>query len=174
MSSTYLRLAIAAVAIAVATALAVYPMLNAGRLGILVETLGAAALLLLLLPMLWRGHGIWLPLFLLGAEYVAAESFGHVSAVSVAACAAGLIGLCELLFWLVELPGVEEVDTRVIVRRLLLLALTGVAAAALALVALLANSVTLSSALAGLLLGALAAAALLTIPLVLVRPRGRS
>jgi|GEM_PF-919578 len=174
MSSAYLRPAIAAVAIAVATALAVYPMLDAGRLGPLIDALGAVALLSLLFPLLWRGRGTWLALFLLGAEYVVAESSGHVAAVSVVAYAAGLIGLCELLFWLAELPAAASIDTTAIGRRLLLLALTSVAAASLALVALLATSVRLGSALAALVLGALAAAALLTIPLLLVRQRRRN
>jgi hypothetical protein len=169
MSSIYLHLAIAALATALATALAVYPMLDTGRLGLLVDGLGAAALLSLLLPLLWRGRGTWTVLFLLGAEYVLAESFGHVGAVSVMVYAAGLIGLCELLFWLAELPAAASIDAAVIGRRLLLLALTGVAAATLAMMALLATSVRLSSALAALMLGALAAAALLAIPLLLLR-----
>jgi hypothetical protein len=174
MSSASLRLAIAAITIAVATALAVFPMLGAGKLRPLIDDLGAAALLLLLLPLVWRGRGTWLPLFLLGAEYVTAESSGHVAAVSVVAYAAGLIGLCELLFWLAELPAAAAVDTTAIGRRLLLLALTGVSAALLALVALLATSVRLSSAFEALVLGALAAATLLTIPLLLLGKRNRS
>jgi len=148
-------------------------MLDPGRLGLVIDGLGAAALVSLLLPVLWRGRGAWLPLFLLGAEYVAVESSGHVGGVSVVPCAAGLIALCELLFWLAELPPAASVDVTSIGRRLLLLALTGVAAAAAALVALFATSVQLSSALVALVLGALAAAALLTIPLLLIRPRRR-
>jgi len=174
MSAAYLRPVIAGAAIALATALAVYPMLDAGKLGQLREALGAAALLSLLLPLLWRGRATWLALFLLGAEYVVAESSGHLGAVSVVAYAAGLIGLCELLFWLAELPAKASIEATVIGRRLLLLALTGVTAASLALVALLATSVRLSSAIAGLVLGALAAAALLAIPLLLVRQSRRS
>ncbi|MHB8059525.1 MAG: hypothetical protein ACYDHO_01670 [Gaiellaceae bacterium] len=173
LSSRYLRLAIAATAIAVAVALAVYPLLDASRLGLLVDAMGAAALLSLLLPLLWRGRGAWLPLFLLGAEYVSAESTGHAAAVSVVAYAAGLIVLCELIFWLAELPKAGAVDLSVIARRLLLLALTGIVAAAVAPVALLGTSVRLGSAVAALLLGALAAAALLVIPLLLVLQRGR-
>jgi hypothetical protein len=174
MSSAYLRLAVAASATAVAIALAVYPMLDAGRLAPLIDALGLAALLLLLLPLLWRGRGAWLPLFLLGAEYVVTESSGHAAAASVAAYAVGLIALCELLFWLAELPPVAAVDLGAIGERLLALALTVLAAASLALIALLAASVRLSSALVALALGALAATALLAIPLLLLRRRARS
>jgi hypothetical protein len=171
MSSTYLRLAIGAVVVAVATALAVYPMLGAGRLWRLIDALGAAALVLLLIPLLWRGRGAWPPLFLLGSEYVVAESFGHAAAVSIVAYATGLIVLCELLFWLTELPPAASVDMTAIGWRLLLLASTGLAAASLALIALLATSTQLGSALAAVVLGAVAAAALLTIPLLLLRKR---
>jgi len=174
MSSAYLRLTLAAFAIAAATALAVYPMLDAGRLRHLIDALGAAALLLLLVPLLWRGRAAWLPLFLLGAEYVIAESFGHADAVSIIAYSAGLIVLFELLFWLAELPPAAAVDTTAIGRRLFLLALTGIAAASLALIGLLTTSLRLSSTLAALALGTLAAAALLTIPLLLIRQRQRS
>jgi hypothetical protein len=173
MSSRYLRLALAAVTVAVAIALASYPMLDAGKLGLLVDAMGAGALLSLLLPLLWRGRGAWLPLFLLGAEYIAAESTGHVAAVSVVAYAAGLIMLCELVFWLAELPAAASIDTSVVFRRLLMLALTGVATVSVAPVTLLGTSVRLGSAIDALLLGALAAVALLTIPLLLVRERGR-
>jgi hypothetical protein len=167
-------LAIAAATIALAAALAVFPMLNAGRLRLPIDALGAAALLSLLLPLLWRARGTWLPLFLLGAEYVTAESIGHLGAASIVAYAAGLIGLCELLLWFAELPPEASVEASAIGRRLLLLALTGFAAASLALVTLFASSVQLGSALAALLLGALAATTLLTIPLLLVRRRQRS
>lgn len=149
-------------------------MLDIGRLGLLIDALGAAALLSLLLPLLWRGRGTWLPLFLLGAEYVTAESSGRVGVVSVVAYATGLIGLCELLYWLAELPAHASIEVTAIGRRLLLLALTAVATASMALVALLATSVRLSSALAALVLGALAAVALLAIPLLLVRQSRRS
>ena len=54
MSSAYPRLAIAAVAVALAAALAVYPMFEAGKLGRLIAPLGIAALVSLLLPLLWR------------------------------------------------------------------------------------------------------------------------
>ncbi|HEY5160593.1 MAG TPA: hypothetical protein VII83_05920 [Gaiellaceae bacterium] len=165
---------IAAATIALATALAVFPMLNAGKLRLPIYTLGAAALLSLSLPLLWRARDTWLPLFLLGAEFVSADSSGHLGAASIVAYAAGLIGLCELLFWFAELPPEASVDATAIGRRLLLLALSGFAAASLALVALFASSVRLGSALAALLLGALAAATLLTIPLLLVRRRQRS
>ncbi|MGA9762721.1 MAG: hypothetical protein WBQ14_09880 [Gaiellaceae bacterium] len=158
---------------ALAAALAVYPMLDAGRLAPLVVALGLTALALLLLPLLWRGRGAWLPLFLLGAEYVVAESSGHAAAASVVAYAAGLIALCELLFWLAELPPAATVDLSAIGRRLFLLTLSMLAAASLALIALLATSVRLGSALAALALGALAAAALLAIPLLLLRRRAR-
>jgi hypothetical protein len=173
MSSTRLRLALEAVTVAVATVLTVYPTRDAGRLRPLVEGLGALALLSLLLPLLWRGRGAWLPLLLLGAEYITAESSGHVGAVSVVAYAAGLIVLCELVFWLAELPAATAIETGVIVRRLLQLALTGVAAVSVAPVALLGTSVRLGSAIGALLLGVLAAALLLTIPLLLVRQRSR-
>jgi hypothetical protein len=172
MSSAYPRLAIAAVTIAVAAALAVYPMFEAGKLGRLIAPLGAAALLSLLLPLLWRGRGTWVTLFLLGAEYVTAESFADVGTLSIVAYAAGLIGLCELLFWLAELPS-ASVDAIAVGRRLLALALAGVAASALALVTLSADSVRISSALGALVLGALAAAVLLLMPLLLVRQRDR-
>lgn len=172
MSSRYLRLVLACAVIAVAIALAVYPMLDGGKLGLLVGAMGAGALLSLLLPLLWRGHGASLPPILLGAEYVVVESTGHVSAVSVVAYAAGLIVLCELIFWLAELPA-ATIDAAVVVRRLLLLALTGVAAASASSVALLGGSVRLGSVIVALLLGGLAAAALLTIPLLLVRERNR-
>jgi len=173
VSSRYLRLALAATAIAVAIALAVYPMLDGGKLGLLVDAMGAGALLSLLLPLLWRGHGASLPLILLGAEYIATESTGHLAAVSVVAYAAGLIVLCELVFWLAELPAAATIDAGVVVRRLLVLALTGVAAASASSVALLGSSVRLGSAIVALLLGGLAAAALLAIPLLLVRERSR-
>lgn len=149
-------------------------MLDAGKLGLLIDSLGAAALFSLLLPLLWRGHDVWLPLFLLGAEYVTAEASGHVGAVSVVAYVAGLIVLCELLFWFAELPVVASVDANAVVWRLFMLALAAVAAASMALVALLAGSVRLSSSLAALVLGALAAVTLLAIPLQLVRGRRRS
>ena len=173
MSSRYLRLALAATAIAVAIALAVYPMLDGGKLGLLVDAMGAGALLSLLLPLLWRGHGASLPLILLGAEYIATESTGHLAAVSVVAYAAGLIVLCELVFWLAELPAAATIDAGVVFRRLLLLVLIGIAAAPSASVALLGSSVRLGSAIVALLLGGLAAAALLAIPLLLVRERSR-
>lgn len=172
MSSARLRLPLAAATVAVATVLAVYPMHNAGRLRPLIEGLGAVALLSLLLPLLWHGRGAWWPLLLLGAEYITAESSGHVGAVSVVAYAAGLIMLCELVFWLAELPA-AAIERGVIVRRLLQLALIGVAAVSVAPVALLGTSVRLGSAIGALLLGVLAAALLLTIPLLLVRQRGR-
>jgi hypothetical protein len=114
-----------------------------------------------------------LPLLLLGAEYITAESSGQVGAVSVVAYAAGLIVLCELVFWLAELPAAAAIETGVIVRRLLQLALTGVAAVSVAPVALLGTSVRLGSAIGALLLGVLAAALLLAIPLLLVRQRSR-
>jgi hypothetical protein len=82
--------------------------------------------------------------------------------------------LFELLFWLAELPPAAAVDTTAIGRRLFLLALTGIAAASLALIGLLTTSLRLSSTLAALALGTLAAAALLAIPLLLVRQRQRS
>jgi hypothetical protein len=173
MSSVYLRMAVAIVAIAVAICLAGYPMLvfGDGKLVLLVDALGAGALLSLLLPLLWRGHGTWLTLLLLGAEYVLVESRGDATTVSIPVYAAGLIGLCELLFWLAELPAAIAIDTVAIGRRLLSLALIGVAAASLALVTLLATYLQLSSASGAIALGGLAAAALLVIPLLLLHRR---
>lgn len=175
MSSAYLRLAIAVVTIVDAAALAIYPMLGGeGKPGLVIDALGAAALLLLLVPLLWRSHGVWAAPFLLGAEYVLADSGGQVAAVSVVPYAAGLIALCELVFWLAELPPETAVDRVAITSRLYSLALIGVAAALLAMLTLLATSVRLSSALEALVLGALAAAAILAIPLLLLRRRSWS
>jgi len=173
LSSAYLRLAIAAVALGVETALSVYPMRGDGKIGLLIDCLGAASLFTLLVPLLWRGRGVWLPLLLLGAEYVTAEASGQVGAGSVIAYSIGLIVLCELLFWFAELPRAASVDAAAIGGRLFLLVSIGAAAASLSLVALFATSVRLGSALAGLLLGAFAAAALLAIPLRLIRRHGR-
>jgi hypothetical protein len=141
---------------------------------LLIDALGAGALLSLFLPLFWRGRGTWLPLLLLGAEYVIVESSGQAATVSVLFYAAGLIVLCELLFWLAELPVAATVDGAAIGRRLLALALIGVVAASLALVTLLATSVRLSSAFGAVVLGALAATALLAIPLLLLRWRDNS
>lgn len=149
-------------------------MLRSGKLTPLIDALGAVALLSLLLPLFWRGRGTWLPLFLLGAEYVIVESRGQAATVSVLFYATGLIVLCELLFWLAELPVAATVDGAAIGRRLLALALIGVVAASLALVTLLATSVRLSSAFGAVVLGTLAATALLAIPLLLLRWRDNS
>lgn len=150
-------------------------MLHAeGKLGLAIYVPGAAALLLLLVPLYWRGRGAFLPLLLLGAEYVVVESSGRAGAVSVVIYAPGLIVLCELLFWLAELPPATAIDAVAIGRRLFSLALIGVVAATLALLTLLTTSVRLNSAFEALLLGALAAVALLTIPLLLLRRRSPS
>lgn len=176
MRSAYVRIAVATATIAVATCLAAYPILGFGdgKLVLLIDALGAGALLSLLLPLFLCGRGTWLPLLLLGAEYVLVESRGDVATASIPIYAAGLIGLCELLFWLAELPAATAIDTVAIGRRLLSLTLIGVAAASLSLVALLATSAQLSSALGAVVLGGLAAAALIAIPLLLVRRSRRS
>ena len=109
---------------------------------------------------------------MLTAAYAAAESFGHVRIVSVPAYAAGLIVLCELLFWSAELPLSARVDLAVVGGRLLSLAVIALAAIALAPIALLATTLQLSSALFAAVLGSLAAAALLAIPWLLLRRLG--
>jgi len=111
---------------------------------------------------------------LLAAAYVVTESFGDVRTVSIPAYAAGLIVLCELLFWSAELPLSARVDPAVVGSRLLSLLLVALAAAALAPIALLAAGLQVSSALFAAVLGSLAAAMLLAIPLVLLRGHGLS
>jgi hypothetical protein len=174
LRAIYVRLGVDVAAIAVAIGLAVYPALSAGKLAPLVYSLTGAALCFLLLPLLWHGRGVWLPLFLLATAYTVAESFGHVRIASVPAYAAGLIVLCELLFWAAELPPSARVDLAVVGGRLLSLAVIAVAAVALAPIALLATTLQVSSALFAALLGSLAASMLLAIPLVLLRARGSS
>lgn len=158
----------------VAAGLAAYPALSAGYLAPLAYSLTGAALCFLPVPLLWRGRGIWLPLFLLAAAYMVAESFGHARVASVPLYAAGLIVLCELLFWSAELPLSARVDPAVVLSRLLSLALIALAALVLAPIALLATRLQVSSALFAALLGSLAAATLLAIPLILLRERERS
>jgi hypothetical protein len=149
-------------------------MLRADRLAPLVDSLAAAALCFLLVPLLWYGRGAWLPLLLLASSYVVVESLGRAGSVSIVAYAAGLIALCELLFWSVELPRSARLDPAVFVERLLALAWTVSAGALLALVALLATAVRLDSAFAAAVLGALAATSLLAIPWLLLRRREQS
>jgi hypothetical protein len=165
---------IALAAGALAAGLAFYPSIHASNLSALVDALEAAGLVGLLLPLLWRGRGLWISFFLLAAGYATVEASGHAAIVSVVAYAPGLIVLCELVFWAAELPLGAYVETTVIARRLLSLALTAVAAALLALVALMGTYVRLSSGLEAAVVGALAAALLLVIPLVLLRGREES
>lgn len=153
--------------------LAAYPVFASGRL-LPVDLLAAGALLALLPPLLWSGHLTWLAPFLLGTEYIVAETTGHVGAYSVVVYAAGLIAVCELLLWSVDLPASARVGANVVGRRLLSLAALTVAAVGLAAVALLATYTRLSSAFEATALGAVAAVVLLSLPYLLLRKRNRS
>lgn len=156
-----------------AAALAAYPALVAGVLTPLAGSIAALALLSLLLPLLWSGRGAWLPVLLLATEYVLVETSGRAGGGSVIGFAAGLVVVCELLFWSAELPRRGRVDSAVVSMRLLWLTVVLVATGLLALLALLATAVRLDSALDATLLGTFAATLLLAIPYALLHRRDR-
>jgi hypothetical protein len=173
IGSIYLRIALAVAVLLVASGLASYPVFVSSRL-LPVDLLAAGALLALLPPLLWRGHLAWLTPFLLGAEYIVAETTGRVGAYSVVVYAAGLIAVCELLLWSIELPASARIGVIVIGRRLLSLTTLTLAALGLAAVALLATYTRLSSAFEATALGAIAAVVLLSLPYLLLHWHGRS
>jgi hypothetical protein len=147
-------------------------MLDAGRLTPLIVALGVLAMAPLVVSAAWGGRGFALPLFLLAAEAVTAESSGHLPPSSMVAYAAGLIVLSELLVWSGELPRRGVAETALVAQRLLLLAALALAAALLALVALAAGGAVVLGALAAALIGAPAALALLLLPRLLARRGG--
>lgn len=147
-------------------------MLGAGRLTPVLGLLAAAGLGCALVAPYTRGYLAGAALFTLGAEYVVAETTGRVPAGSVAAYAAGLIVVSELLLWCVQLPRSGRADRAVAGRQLIMLTATALAAAVLALAALAATGLRLPGAWTGALLGATAAVTLLALPSLLLRAAG--
>ena len=144
-------------------------MLEAGKLAPLVDLLGAVGFLLVAPAALARPRLAGLALFALAAEYVVVETTGRVAAATVIAYAVGLILCAELLLWAAELPSLAVADRAIVADRLVALGAVAVAAALLALVALAGSGVRLPGAFAAALLGAIAAAALLGLPMLLLR-----
>lgn len=94
-------------------------------------------------------------------------------AASVAAYAAGLILVSELLLWCVQLPRSGRADRAVAGRQLVTLTATALAAAVLAFAALAAAGLRLPGEWTGALLGVAAAVALLALPSLLLRAARR-
>lgn len=89
--------------------------------------------------------------------------------MSLVVYSAGLVCLCELVFWFGELAAATSVDGEVVVGRLALLAAIALAATVLALVSSVAGGLRLPGAFVSALVGTIAAVALLALPRLLVR-----
>jgi hypothetical protein len=148
-------------------------MLEAGELSPLVDLLGAAGFLLSVAAGAARRRVTGAALSALGAEYVLVETTGRVAAATVIAYAVGLILCAELLLWAGDLPTRALADGAIVADRLVTLGAVAACAALLALVALAGSGVRIPGAFAAASLGALAAAGLLGLPLMLLRRRRR-
>jgi surface polysaccharide O-acyltransferase-like enzyme len=129
----------------------------------------ALAIVTLALALVLRVNLVALPLFLLAAGYLVAELSGHCAAVSVIAYAAGLIVVCELIYWSQAIPGALEVDRKISEYRLLALISIAAFSALLSLIALSASFLQIPAAIAAVVLGAAASVALLGLALVAAR-----
>lgn len=157
-----------------AAGLAAYPMVEAGELAPLVDLLGAVGILLVAVAALVRRRVAGPALLAIAAEYVVVETTGRVVAATVIAYAVGLVLCAELLFWAGELPRHGLADRSIIADRLVAFALLAAASALLALVALGGSGAQLPGAFAAALVGVLAAAVLLGLPLALLRRAQRN
>ena len=152
-----------------AAALAAYPLPGAGRLAPLLGLVGGAGLGAALAAPHVRARLTGPALFALATEYVLAESAGRVPAVSVTGYAAGLIVMAELLLWAGQLPRRGRADWAVAAAQAVTLAVLALAGAVLALAALAVAGLRLPGVWTGALVGMAAAAALLALPLLLLR-----
>jgi len=165
------RIGTATAAVALAGGLATYPILRAGPLTRVAVPLAVIALLLVLSSVIWRGRLTEAVLFFVAGEYLIVQVTDHVSTLSVVGYAAGLVVLCELLFFGAGLPQSGTVDSGVIVERLLRLTLTGVGAAVVAVLVLAVGGWRTTGVVKAALIGMAAAIVLCGLPWLLTRRR---
>jgi hypothetical protein len=157
----------------VGIALAVYPLLDAGRLLPAVVALAAPGFGALLVAANRRATLLGPGVFLLAAEYVVVDATGRTSSASVVPYSVGLILACELVLWSAQLPRRGAVDRAVVADLLLTLLIVAVAATLLALVCVAASGVRIGGAVEPAVLGVAAAVTALALPLVLLHGEQR-
>lgn len=133
--------------------------------------LAVVALALLATSIGWRGRMTTAVLFTLGAEYLTVLLAGRVALVTVIAYAAGLIVLCELLFFAAQLPSTGAVETAVIVGQLVRLALIAAGSAAVAILVVSATALQRPEATYVKIVGVVAAVLLCSLPWLLLLGR---
>ena len=158
-------------ALALGTSLAAYAIVEAGRAARLVDPVAALAVLFLAFSV----FGLeLLPLALAGLAscFVILAEVEGVGPLAVIAYAAGLLFVSELGYAVQALPRGAQVDSSLVLRRLLLLAAMGAGSALVALVALLGGSIRADSALEPTLIGIVGSVALMAVIAALVRRQG--
>jgi hypothetical protein len=114
---------------------------------------------LLVIALVWSMRALSWALAAIGAAYVAGVVLAEGPAATSIAYGSGLLLVGELAAWSATLRAVERVDSRVVVRKLGLLALTGAGGAAAAALALGAARISLGGGLGTVALGLAAAVA---------------
>lgn len=145
-------------------ALGAYPVIDAAGLVPLTATLAVFGVFFVILAILLREHFIGVALLALAIEYLVAEATGSASTLSIGIYAVGLIVLCELVFWTRRLADCARVDTSVVTGWLRGVALIGIAAALLAVLALAATGCQIPGSVTAAIVGSTAAVALLALP----------
>jgi hypothetical protein len=161
LRASRVRLATALAATAIASGLAVYPLLEAGRVTALVDVLAGVGTLCVLFSLTGLAWFVPAGLLALGTELVVADLFGRVEPAAVLLYAPGLLVLAELVYWSRSLTGPAIVQPAVVATRSAQLVACAVGAALAAFLALLGGSVHLSVALATGVVGVGASVALI-------------
>ncbi|HZL54640.1 MAG TPA: hypothetical protein VFC22_03335 [Solirubrobacteraceae bacterium] len=166
----------AAAALALAAALAVYPVLAAPRLQVLEIALGSIGVLALAVTLLRSSHALGATLLALAGAVIVLELVRARSLPVLIAYASALITLGELSAFSSSLHAVELVERSVVARRLGQLALIALGGLAVSAIAALASRIAIGGGLSAGALGVIAAVLVLALTAGLdrARRRGRS
>jgi hypothetical protein len=161
----------AAVALAMAVALAAYPVLATPRLAVVEIALGAIAVVALAVTLVRWSDGLGVALLALAAAIVVFELVAQRSLAVLVVYAAALLTLGELSAFSTSLRAVELVERAVVARRLGYLALVALCGLAASAIAALASRIGIGGGLSAGAVGVIAAVLVLALAAGLDRAR---
>jgi hypothetical protein len=163
----------AALALVLAAALAVYPVLATPRLAVLEIALGSIGVLALAVTLLRSSHALGAALLALAGEVIVLELVRARSLALLVVYAGALITLGELSAFSSSLRAVDLVERVVLSRRLGYLGLVAVGGLAVAAIAALATRIAIGGGLSAAVVGVIAAVLVLALTTGLDRSRRR-
>jgi hypothetical protein len=162
---------VAAAAVVLGCALAAYPVVRAGDVRPIAVALAIVGVLAAILALVARTSFVGAALCALAVEYLLTEATGSVSTVSIVAYAAGLVVLCELLFWGSGLRAGSRADGSVVAAWVGRVVLIGAGSALLAVAVFAVTRFRMEASFVAAIVGSVAVVVLFALPWLLARTK---